>query len=135
QLERRWTRPVGHQHISRPPPQIGHPDRGDVVLARHVPQDEVHGSLAQVDGLLVDLDTDRGQIGFRERALDEALDQAGLADGETAEHANLLLQHRLGGGHRYSSIPTVNETRRLLERAASVSPASLGLTVPDLTTA
>src|SRR5262249_7358741 len=125
----------GDQHISRAAPEIGHPDRGNVILARHVPQDEVHGALAEVHGLLVDLDPDRGQIGFRERTFHEPFDQAGLADGETAEHADLLLQHRLGCGHRYSSIPTVNETRRFIERAVSVSPSSRGSRVPALRTA
>ena len=58
----------------------------DVILARHVPQDEVDGAVAQVDGLLVDLYAHRGEIGFGEHARDIPLDQAGLADREAAEH-------------------------------------------------
>src|SRR5260221_3163305 len=126
-LERRGSRPVGHQHVSRGAAQIAHAKRGNIVFARDVPEDEVYDQIGQVHGLLVDLDANRGEIGFGEDALDVAFDQAGLAYTEAAEHADLLLQCR---GHCCSSIPTVNETRRFAERAATELPASSGSSGP-----
>ena len=84
------ARSVGHQHVSGGAAQIAHAERGNIVLAREVPQDETDAATRQVDGLLVDLDADRGEIGFGKDALDVALDQAGLAHREPAEHTDLF---------------------------------------------
>ena len=75
-------------------------------------------SIGEIHGLLVDLDAHRGEVGLGEYALDVALDQAGLAHREAAEHADLLLQHRRHGS---SSKPIDNDTRRLAERAAAAA--------------
>src|SRR4029079_9943261 len=117
-VEGRGPGAVGDQHVSRSAAHIGHAERVDVILASEVPKNEGYSPVGKIHGRLVDLDAHRGEVGFGEYALDVALHQAGLANREAAEHADLLLQHRRHGS---SSKPIDNDTRRLAERAAAAA--------------
>src|SRR5690349_7672895 len=116
-LERRHARAVSHQHIARRAAHVAHAQRCHVVLAREIPQDQMHRLVAECHRLLVDLHADRGQVGLGEDALDVALYQARLADRKTSQHTNLLLLYAYA--HGSSSMRTATETRRLSVRALS----------------
>ena len=87
-------RPISHQNVAGRATQIAHAQRLNVVFASQIPYDEIDGLVRQIDGFLVDLDTDGRQIGIRENALDIALDQTRLAYREAAEHADFPLEQR-----------------------------------------
>jgi hypothetical protein len=92
-FERLRTRDVDDQQIARRTAQVARAHRRDIVLAGDVPDEQTDGGSGHVNGSLVDLHTDRGQIGVGEYAVDEAPRQAGLADAEGAQQADLFLQH------------------------------------------
>ena len=92
-LEAGGARAVGDQQVAGAASQVGRPHGRHLVLAGDVPQDQRDLPPLQLDRLLVDLDADGRQVGLGEHALDVALHQARLADGERAEHAEFLLEH------------------------------------------
>ena len=67
---------------------------GEIVFAGQVPQHQRDSFRSNSDVLAIDLDADGGEIALVENTVDKAVDQAGLADAELADHADFLLQHR-----------------------------------------
>ena len=63
--------------------------------AAHVSPEEFDRATVERDLLLVDLHADGGEVGVGEDARDVAPHETGLADRERAEHADLLLDHRV----------------------------------------
>jgi hypothetical protein len=58
-----------------------------MLLACDIPEDEAHDPIGQLDSLLIDLNTDRGEISFGKYTFDVTPDQTCLTDGKATKHA------------------------------------------------
>jgi len=65
------------------------------ILAIDVPEDEVHLLAGFAEGLPINLYAYGGVIALGINAFDEPADQARLADGKSAEHADFLFEHEM----------------------------------------
>src|SRR5262249_26977870 len=80
-----------------------------------------------------DFDADRREVLVGEHAVDESGHEAGLADREPAEQADLLLDHGRSFGWRKGEAPggsTWIDARRLRCLSSSVTPAVIGSVRP-----
>src|SRR5678816_2722364 len=92
-VQRLRARHVDDEQIPGRAPEVTRAYCRDFVFAGDVPDHEADRRRAYVDGLLVDLHSDRREVLVGKNAGDETLCQAGLANAKGAQQAYFLLQH------------------------------------------
>src|SRR5262249_45635025 len=125
-LQRLAARPVGDEDVASGSAKVRRADLLELVLSVEVPEKQVHLLVSHDDELFLYLDPHAAVAPVREHARDVSRDQAGLADREGAEHADLLLDHRDPSAARGPAGTTRNDTLRLTCRSCSVFSSTSG---------
>ncbi|CAH0375053.1 unnamed protein product, partial [Pelagomonas calceolata] len=91
-IKRPPVRDVVDEHDALRAPKIGPRDGPELLLARRVPDLQLHPPPVQIHGLDLEIDADRRDERRTERVVRVAQQQRGLADGAVADHQQLDLQ-------------------------------------------
>ena len=91
-IERPPVRDVVDEHDALRAPKIGPRDGPELLLARRVPDLQLHPPPVQIHGLDLEIDADRRDERRGEGVVRVAQQQRGLADGAVADHQQLDLQ-------------------------------------------
>src|SRR5688500_8139543 len=115
------TRPGRDEEIATRPAQIRRTQLLEIVVTVNVPNHQFDLRPINRDALLVDLHTDGREVLVGEDAVYELPNQAGLADAEASEQADLFLNHCATFRGKGPSVScTRNDVRRFLSCSASV---------------